>query len=288
MRSPFQVLRPILFLTFSLQPLQAEMHPIAGPSTGKIGDMAEIKIPEGYKFYSKDDMKEWMEENHNLYSGNELGLLSNPDPQSGFDVVFIFNDVGLIKDADKEKLDADALWKQMKDGEESENEARKKKNWAEMHMTKWAETPQYNSQTQRLEWAIEFETQNHQFINYNTRILGRHGVMTLIMVPNGSNWQNVVGSLNASLNGFDFTSGNKYAEWTTGDKVAEFGLAALVVGGAGAFAAKSGLLGKLLALLAAGGKAIWVAIVAAFAAISNFFKKIFGGNREDGPSSGSK
>lgn len=270
-----------LCLLLSARTLHAELHPIKGPATGQIGDMAEIKIPEGYVYYPKEDMKEWMEMNHNLYSGDELGLLSNPDPQTGFVVLFTFDETGYIKDAEKEKLDADDMWKKMTENEGASNEERKKKGWAEMHMVNWAEKPQYNSQSQRLEWAVTLEEQNKQFINYNTRILGRKGVMNLIMAPHGNDWQTVVGSLNQSLDGFSYTSGNKYSEWKTGDKVAEFGLAALVIGGAGAFAAKSGLLGKLggffALLLAKMGKAV----ILVFVAIAGFFKKLFGGGNKE-------
>jgi len=44
---------------------------------------------------------------------------------------------------------------------------------------------------------------------------------------------------------FAYKSGGKYAEFRQGDKVAKYGLTALVVGGGVALAAKSGLLGKL-------------------------------------------
>jgi len=44
------------------------------------------------------------------------------------------------------------------------------------------------------------------------------------------------------IGGFSYSSGYKYAEWRSGDKVAAYGLTALVAGGAGVALVKSGLL----------------------------------------------
>jgi uncharacterized membrane-anchored protein len=71
------------------------------------------------------------------------------------------------------------------------------------------------------------------------------------------------------MGGFQFSTGNRYAEWVKGDKVAAYGLTALVAGGVGAAAAKSGLLGKLW-------KAIVLGAVAVAAALKRFLASIFG------------
>jgi uncharacterized membrane-anchored protein len=58
------------------------------------------------------------------------------------------------------------------------------------------------------------------------------------------------------LSGYSFNSGETYAEWIPGDKVAEYGLAALVLGGAAAIATKKGLWAVLAAFLIKGWKII--------------------------------
>ena len=57
--------------------------------------------------------------------------------------------------------------------------------------------------------------------------------------------QSAVPDFDKLLAGFEFATGNRYAEWVKGDKVAAYGLTALVAGGVGAAAVKSGALGKL-------------------------------------------
>jgi len=71
-------------------------------------------------------------------------------------------------------------------------------------------------------------------------------------------------SSSRTLAGYRFNSGDTYSEFKSGDKVATYGLAALIVGGGAAVAAKSGLL-KFL------GKFIWVGL----GAVALFVKRLF-------------
>jgi uncharacterized membrane-anchored protein len=67
-------------------------------------------------------------------------------------------------------------------------------------------------------------------------------------------------------------SGERYTEFKQGDHVAEFGLAALVLGGAAAVATKKGLWGAIAAFLAAFWKLIAGVTVAALAGLRSIFK----------------
>jgi uncharacterized membrane-anchored protein len=86
-------------------------------------------------------------------------------------------------------------------------------------------------------------------------------------------------SFNGALNGFDFVAGEKYAEFKSGDKIAEYGLAALVVGGAAAAAAKSGLLKSL-------GKFLWVIIGGGIAGGWALIRRLFGRKETPPPAPG--
>jgi uncharacterized membrane-anchored protein len=58
------------------------------------------------------------------------------------------------------------------------------------------------------------------------------------------------------MQGFSYKSGKTYAEFRPGDKIAQYGLAALIGGGAGAAAVKLGLFGALWKFIAKRGKAL--------------------------------
>ncbi len=268
-------------------PLLAEIQPVKGPAMGKLGEIGQVQVPEGYYFIQQKDLKEFMDKTHNFYSDRDLGVLIRKDKGDGYMALFSFDDVGYVKDADKEKLDADKMWAAMVKNNEDANKERTDKGWDTMELVDWQLKPQYNPETHRLEWGEILKDKSGQFINYHTKFLGRKGVMVVTLVPN-ANMDAVMARFNEDVKSFDFTAGNKYAEWTTGDKVAEIGLAALVLGGGGALAAKTGLLGKLggmILVLLAKAKALIVALVAGIGA---FFKKLFGGGQKKGPISGEK
>ncbi len=62
------------------------------------------------------------------------------------------------------------------------------------------------------------------------------------------------------LTGFDYVEGQRYAEFRAGDKIAEYGLAALITGGAAAVALKSGFLQKFWKLIVVGFLALAAAL----------------------------
>jgi uncharacterized membrane-anchored protein len=78
------------------------------------------------------------------------------------------------------------------------------------------------------------------------------------------------------MTGLSFRPTQAYTEFREGDKTAEYGLSALIAGGAAAAVVKSGA-GKGLI------KIIFVAVAAAFAGIAaaviGLFKRLFGGSK---------
>ena len=81
---------------------------------------------------------------------------------------------------------------------------------------------------------------------------------------------------------YKYQSGQTYAEYKPGDKVAKYGLAALVVGGAAVGAAKLGLLGPLILLFKKAWKLVVVAIAAMAASLKKVLGKLFGHKNESG------
>jgi uncharacterized membrane-anchored protein len=64
--------------------------------------------------------------------------------------------------------------------------------------------------------------------------------MSAMLVSDPTSLDEDIRAFKASLTGFNFNQGQTYSEFRSGDKVAEYGLAALIVGGAAAVAVKSG------------------------------------------------
>ncbi|WP_454616498.1 DUF2167 domain-containing protein [Bradyrhizobium cenepequi] len=235
-----------------------------GPTQGDIATVASIVVPKDSVFLGSVGSRRFLELNGNL--GGDGNYTFAPSSLSWF-AVFSFDPSGYVKD--DETLDPDELLGILKKNNVSGNEERKRRGLQTLVLEGWYVVPHYDVQTKRLEWATKLREQSGEVtVNYTIRLLGRTGVMNAILVSNPSSLDNDIKAFKASLASFTFSPGQRYSEFRTGDKVAEYGLAALIVGGAAAAAAKSGAfkaVGKFLVFGVFGG------IAAAWAAIRRFF-----------------
>jgi len=246
-----------------------------GPTTGKLGDMAEIAIPEGFAFADRDGAVKILQMTQNIPSGRELGVVVSK--QGSWFMIFEYRDSGYVKDDDK--LDANAILNSLKEGTEEGNAERSKHGWKPIHVAGWQRQPFYDPQTHNLTWATLVRGDDQQeggSVNHEIRILGRHGTMEVDLIASPTEYAALTGTFNSLIAGFHYTDGNRYSDFTKGDKVAKYGLTALIVGGAGAVALKTGLLAKLRVLLVKLWKVFLVGIVAIGAALKKLFQKIFG------------
>ena len=255
----------------------ASMKWTVGPGKAAVGNMAEIQVPEGTRFTGPEGTRLLLEAMHNPTDGSELGLLTT-EALDWF-VVFVFEDIGYVKDADKEKLDADEMLASLRKANEYGNEERKKRGWPPITVVGWHTPPFYNKETNNLEWCIKGESQGHAIVNYNTRILGRGGVMSANLLVPPDQLDTTLPGIKKVLAGFSYVQGQKYSEWKSGDKVAKYGLTALVVGGAAGVAAKMGLFAKLAASL---GK-LWKVIVVGVLGLLAFLRALLFGKKKAPP-----
>jgi uncharacterized membrane-anchored protein len=243
--------------------------PHVGPYTESIGSVADWKVGEGYVALDPDDTTRLMEKMQNPDVRNSY--LIAPKTLRPWFAVVDYEETGHVKDDDK--IDADAILKSLKEGTEQSNEARRSHGWPEMHVVGWKYAPHYEEDTKRLSWAIINETGGEQNINYFTKVLSRTGVATVVLVTDAEHLDASVTDLKQQIDGFSFKEGQRYMQFTKGDKVAEYGLGALIAGGAAAVAVKTGAWKWLVGMLAAGWKVIAAGVVAAFAGLKNLFTR---------------
>jgi uncharacterized membrane-anchored protein len=242
-----------------------------GPAEGAIGARARIKVPQGHAFLDDKNTRRFLElmgnpprDNHYMIAPANLDWFA----------VFSFDPVGYVKD--DEKIDAEQLLETLKKSDGPGNEERKRLGMDPIYTDGWQVPPHYDAATKRLEWGMRLrDGRGGLHVNYTSRLLGRSGVMSAVLVSAPQSLAEDIKAFNAALAGFEYAPGEKYAEFKSGDKIAEYGLAALVVGGAAAAAAKAGWL-KFL------GK-FWIVIVAAFAGLWGLIKKFFLGRKDTPP-----
>jgi uncharacterized membrane-anchored protein len=194
--------------------------------------------------------------------------------------VYQFHDVGYV--TDKDSVDADALMKSLKNEEPADNAEREKMGLDDLKITDWAVKPHYDPATHNLEWGLKIHSsRGNDLINYTTRHLGRGGYVSSILVSDPEHFQRDLAEFRSSDTKLSFNPGSTYAEFRDGDKIAGYGLGALVVGGVTAAAVKSGAAKGLFVGLAAFWKVIAAAFVAAFAGVAKFFRRLFGRTAEE-------
>ena len=267
-----------LFLTNALFAQEKKIQDLPwelGPTKGQIGANASIQVPDGYAFLGPAGAREFNRITENPESGVEEYILAKQD--LSWIAFFSFDLVGYVKD--DEKLDPDELLSSVTEGTEASNEERKANGWDPIHVTGWSFKPQYDSGIKSLEWAFRLkgEHSSGETINYNTRLLGRRGVMQVLLLTSPEELQASVTDFKSKLPGFAFTAGENYADFRAGDHVAEYGLAALVTGGAAAVAAKKGFFAAIGLFLLKMWKLLLIGVVAVGAG----FRKFFGGKDVD-------
>jgi len=250
-----------------------------GPATVNLGSKAKINLPEGHVFLDGETTRARFKSMGEPITGSEVGMLASTNAE--WVLYFDYDDSGHIMDDEKDKLDADGLLKSIKAANDEGNKERVSNGNPPLDIVGWEQPPHYDESTHNLTWAIRCTVQGRAILNYNTRLLGREGVMEVVLVCEPDQLQATMPSFKNLLAGYSFQTGQTYAEYKKGDKLAKYGLGALVLGGAAVGAAKLGLLAWLLPFLKKG----WILIVAAFAAIGNFFRKLFGKGRKDGDQS---
>ncbi|HEX6041502.1 DUF2167 domain-containing protein [Longimicrobium sp.] len=242
-----------------------------GPDTARIGTESQVVVPPNCRFTSQEGTHAFLQLTENPSSERDLALMlcstgEGEDEDSWF-VVFSFDDSGYVQDNDAGDLDADAILKSLRDGNEAANVERRSKGWTTLTLDRWVKAPFYDPRTNNLTWATEVTALGEgKSVNHSVRLLGRGGVMNADLITDPAQFEKALPAFDAIVASHSFLPGRRYSEWREGDKMAGYGLTALVAGGAVAAAAKTGLLGKLL-------KPIGVALVAFFAWLRSLFSR---------------
>ena len=257
----------------------AEAALVKGPAEVTLRDQAKLALPEHFGFVPQQQATALMRAMGNTPGNNFLGLIVPQGESSHWFVAVTYHDSGYIKDDDARHWDADKLLQSLKDGTEAANEERVKAGIPALEVTRWIEPPAYEPDTHRLVWSAEARHKDGSgrdpSVNYNTYLLGREGYLSMNLVTSASTVDADKSAARELLSAVDFDSGKRYGDFNSStDKVAAYGLAALV---AGVAAKKLGLLALLAAMALKFAKIIAVAVVGLFVGIKRWFKARAGG-----------
>lgn len=237
--------------------------------TGSItlkGNIAKLNIPKGFKFLNAEQSqyilsKIW----GNPERDDVLGMIfqEDKDPYSDSSFAFIvsFEEMGYVKDGDAKDMDYDDLLKELQKGETEENKERTLKGYPAIHLTAWAQKPYYDANRKVLHWAknLKFVGSEENTLNYDVRVLGRKGVLSLNAVASMNELPLVQQNIDKVLGMAEFTEGNRYADFSesNGDKIAAYTIGGLV---AGKLLLKVGFFAKFWKIIAMGAVAAFYGV----------------------------
>ena len=270
-------------------PAGREAEPTFHPREGRIdlsGGLAELNVPKDFRYLDAGDARKLLVDvwgNPPQAADGVLGMLV-PDGFTGhgkgsYGVVITYEDSGYVKDTDAGKINYDDLLKQMQKSTQEHNTEREKAGYPTVQLIGWAAPPRYDAASKKMYWAkeIRFGDQpqgSGDTLNYDIRILGRRGVLVLNAVASMDQLDEIRNATPQILGMVNYNQGHRYADFNPKtDKVAAYGLAALVVGG---IAAKAGLFKLMIPVLIGLKKFLVIGVVA----VAGFFKRLFKGGEK--------
>lgn len=254
---------------------------VAGPAEVPLAGQAVMQLPAGYGFIPVDETRRLLEAMGNRVGEGLAGMIvSMAEQEAGWFMVASYTESGFIKDDDARDWDADELLENIRAGTEEANNVRRARGIPEMEIIGWVEKPQYDAANHRLAWSIASRDKGptadqYNGVNYNTLALGRQGYISMNLVTDLAFIEDLKPVAKNMLAALDFNEGKRYADFSEStDKVAEYGLAALV---AGVAAKKLGFFALLAVFAAKFAKVIGVVAVAG----AGILVKVMKGRRAD-------
>lgn len=247
-----------------------------GPQDIALASQATLKLPVGHVYIPQPQAMRLLNAMGNPGQDERLQGLVFPEDDAGWFATIRYEASGYIKDDDAKEWNADDLLKSYREGTEAANGEREKMGVAPIEIVGWAEKPAYDAANHRLVWAMASRQKGapateEQGVNYNTYALGREGYFSLNLVTGLKELPAHKGSAQTLLGALAYDEGKRYADFSAStDRVAEYGLAALVVG---AGAKKLGLFALAAAFFAKFAKVILLAGLAFGGVLFKFLRR---------------
>lgn len=240
--------------------------------------LARLSLGHRYGYLGPEDTARVLVEAWgNPPSDPTLGMVfpagMGPLDDDSWAVVIEYQDDGYVSDDDAKDLDYAEILAGMQEAVSEANEERREEGYGSVELVGWAEPPHYDAASHKVYWAkrLAFEGSDEHTLNYDIRVLGRRGVLVLSAVGSVAQLEAIRTGMQDVLGSVEFNPGHRYADFDpTADRVATYGIGALIAGGV---AAKAGLFAKLGLFLLAFKKVIFIAGAGLIALLARLFAR---------------
>ncbi|ALV04968.1 DUF2167 domain-containing protein [Roseateles depolymerans] len=249
---------------------------VHGPHDITLAGQATLHLADGKVFIPQPQAARLLRAMGNPGTYSNLEGLVMPKGEEDWMAIVKFEKSGYIKDDDAKNWDAADLLKSYREGTDNANKEREKMGVSALEIVGWAEPPRYTAGNHQLVWAMSTKEKGApadqpQGVNYNTYALGREGYVSLNLVTGLKDLAKDKLQAQGLLSALAFDTGKRYEDFNPDtDHVAEYGLAALVLG---VGAKKLGLLAVIGAFLAKFAKLILVGALGLGGAFMKLFRR---------------
>ena len=248
--------------------------------TGRIvlpNKVATLELTDQYRYLDPAETEKllvaWGNPPGSEFQGAVVPANLSPFDDGGWAVLVDYIDEGHVDDKDAAEIDYEEMLADMKDDTREGSKEREKAGYGTVDLIGWAQPPRYDAATRKLYWAkeLQFGGAESNTLNYDVRVLGREGVLSLNAVAGMPQVEMVQKDMQGLLAMASFNAGHRYEEYNADtDRTAAYGIGALVAGG---LAAKAGLFAKLGLLLVAFKKFIIIGVIAIGGFLVNLFRR---------------
>jgi uncharacterized membrane-anchored protein len=236
----------------------------------------KLNVPTGFKYLNAAQSQYVISDLWgNPPRPDVLGMIfpenSGPFGENSYAFILSYDESGFVKDDDADKINYDDMLKDMQKEELEANKTRVAQGYSEIHIVGWASKPYYDKTNKVLHWAknVHFGDAEINTLNYEVRILGRKGVLSMNAVATINEIDSVKKDIDKVLAIPAFTDGNTYKDFDSKtDNVAAWTIGGLV---AGKILLKVGFWGIIVKFLAVAWKFILLGLVAIWGFIKRFF-----------------
>jgi len=235
-------------------------------------------VPNGARMVVGSDATKYDELMNGAGNADSEGVL-----EDGHRLLYVgYQDEGYVTADDWNDVKPDEMLSKIKDGTNDGNEDRQKAGLKPIYVDGWIQEPAFDATHKTVRWILGMHESDGKFINATALALGRRGYERFTLVSDGSNPAGDRAVLAGLVKDYIFDKGFRFSDYVSGDKLAGYGLAALVATGAGVTLAKTGLLAAALIFL----KKFVIIIIALAAALFARVRKMFTRTKFGPPAAG--
>lgn len=206
---------------------------------------SNLNLPKGFVHISGNDVQKAFFITQGKQNNSVESYIIGPNDSEFW---LGYTSSGYVDASDWSDIDPDAMMAGFKEITSKGNAERISNGASPMEVIGWRQKPIIDRASQTVHFAVDVNTPDGVTINHTVYRLGRYGFESIKLVVSEDDYTDNKKYLDMVLASHSFASGQTHADYVSGDRVAQFGVAGLVGAAAGVKFAKAGFMVFIIAI----------------------------------------